>query len=277
MRFHVLGPLDVRGRGDRPLEITSPKHRALLSLLLLEAGRVVSVDRIVDQLWGDRPPASATATLQTYVSQLRRLLEPDRGPREAPQLLVTRAPGYALLVEQDVVDALRLPRLVSEGTRLAETGGLERALELLAEASDLWRGDPYADLDGTQSVRAHRQLLAFPPRPAHELAAGVRIRLGRADVAVAELEPLIAEHPLRERLWARLMEALWATGRQADALAAYQRCASLLRDELGIEPGPELTRLHEAVLRQELPAPLTRASGAPPRTPEATPAAYGTA
>ncbi|MDV3222490.1 BTAD domain-containing putative transcriptional regulator [Intrasporangium sp.] len=256
MRFQVLGPLHVWGRGDRSLEITSPKHRALLSLLLLEASRVVSVDRIVDQLWGDRPPASATATLQTYVSQLRRLLEPGRGPREAPRLLVTRAPGYALLAEDDVIDAHRLPRLVAHGTRLAEAGELDSALAVLDEAADLWRGEPYADLDATPAVAAERQRLAELVLAAHEQAAGLRIHLGRADVAVAELELLVAAHPLRERLWARLMEGLWATGRQADALTAYRRCARLLREELGIEPGPELARVHEAVLRQELsPAP----------------------
>lgn len=255
MRFHVLGPLDVRGRGDRPVEITSAKHRALVSLLLLEAGRVVSVDRIVDQLWGDRPPATATATLQTYVSQLRRLLEPDRGPRQAPRLVVTRAPGYALLADPEAVDTLRFPRLVAEGTRLAEGGELERALGVLGEAIALWRGEPYADLDGGPTVQAERQRLGELLLAAHEQAAGVRIRLGRADVAVAELEPLVGEHPLRERLWARLMEGLWASGRQADALTAYQRCARVLREELGIEPGPELARLHEAVLRHELPTP----------------------
>ncbi len=264
MRFHVLGPLDVRGRDGHPLEITSAKHRALLSLLLLEAGRVVSVDRIVDQLWPEGAPATAVATLQTYVSQLRRLVEPHRGPREAPQLVITRAPGYSLRAVPDAVDVHRLPALVAEGTRLAEGEDLDRALAVLDEATSLWRGEPYADLGDSPLVVAERQRLAELFLAAHEQAASVRIRLGRGDVAVAELERLVVEHPLRERLWARLMEGLWATGRQADALAAYQRCASLLREELGIEPGPELVRLHEAVLRHELPTAPTHQ---PPTTP----------
>jgi DNA-binding SARP family transcriptional activator len=268
VRFHVLGPLDVRGVADQSIEVTSAKHRALLSVLLLESGRVVSVDRIVDQLWGETPPVTAVATLQTYVSQLRRLLEPRRGPREAPSLLVTRSPGYALHVEPGQVDARRLPDLVTQGTRLAEAGDLGQAEALLDEAIRSWRGLPYADLAETALVQAERNRLEEILLTAHEQVVGVRIGLGRADLAVAELESLVAEHPLRERLWARLMEGLWATGRQADALAAYQRCAQLLRDELGLDPGPELARVHEAVLRQELPAPV----GASPRAGLPSPA-----
>lgn len=255
MRFHVLGPLDVRGVAGQPIEVTSAKHRALVSVLLLGAGRVVPVDRIVDQLWGDAPPATAVATLQTYVSQLRRLLEPERGRREAASLVVTRSPGYALRVAPADVDAHRLPDLVAQGTRLAEAGDLEQAEARFDEAIRSRRGVPYADLADSPFVQAERNRLEEILLTAHEQVADVRIAMGRADLAVAEIESLVAEHPLRERLWARLMEGLWATGRQADALAAYQRCALLLRDELGIDPGPELARVHEAVLRQELPVP----------------------
>jgi DNA-binding SARP family transcriptional activator len=255
VRYHVLGPLDVRDVADHPVEVTSAKHRALLTLLLLDAGRVVSVDGLIDELWGDSPPPTATATLHTYVSQLRRLLEPARGPREAPRLLVTRAPGYALHAAPEDVDAHRFPGLVSEGARLAAAGDLHLAQEVLGEAIGSWRGEAYADLLDSERARAERSRLEQILLTAHEELASVRVRLGRADLAVAELEGLVAKHPLHERLTARLMEALWASGRQADALATYHRCARLLRDELGVAPGPELAALQEAVLRHDLPSP----------------------
>lgn len=281
VRFEVLGPVAVRDAEDRPVELSGGRHRALLSLLLLDAGRVVSVDRLVDQLWGDAPPPAAQATLQAYVSQLRRLLEPERGPRAPASLLVTRGPGYSLQPGPGAVDAQRFAELVGEGARLLDTdpAAAEAALD---RAVALWRGTPYGDLPDGEQVRAERARLQQLLLTAQEHRACARVRLGRADAAVADLEPLVAEHPLRERLWARLVEALYASGRQADALAAHQRCAAMLREELGIDPGPELAALHEAVLRQELaipsppgpradeavatpfrPAPPRRAEGAP--------------
>lgn len=256
MRYHVLGPLEVRDGAGQPVVVTSAKHRTLLTLLLLGRGRVVSVDQIIDQLWGETPPASVTATLHSYVSQLRRLLEPTRAAGQPPRTLVTRAPGYALVVDPVDVDAHRFPDLVAQGARLADAAELRRAHDLLDEAIGSWRGEPYADLLDTPHVLPERGRLEELLLTAHEQLAGVRIRLGRADLAVADLEGLAAAHPLRERLTARLMEGLWATGRQADALAAYQRCARMLRDELGVQPGPELTSLHEAVLRHELDVPV---------------------
>ncbi|HXH78873.1 MAG TPA: AfsR/SARP family transcriptional regulator [Nocardioides sp.] len=172
-------------------------------------------------LWGDAPPATAAGTVQTYVSQLRRLLEPGSDARTA-SLLVTRGPGYCLLV--DDVDLRRFSSLVDEGARLLASGRAAEAEVVLVSVVALWRGEPLADLTSDDAVPERNRL--------------VELHLG-------------AREPLRERVWARLVEALYAGGRQAEALAAYRTCAKVLRDELGIDPGPELRELEASVLRQD--------------------------
>jgi DNA-binding SARP family transcriptional activator len=250
VRYGVLGPLEVRDAAGAPVPLGSAKLRILLSLLLADAGRVVPVDRIVDELWGEAPPASATGTLQSYVSHLRRLLGADA--------IVTRAPGYLVAAGETDLDLLRLPALVDEAAAAPDP---VRAEQLLAEATGLWRGDPLPDLG--PAADAQRARLVELDLTAREQLAGIRTRLGRPGRAVADLEPLVAAHPLREQLWAGLVEALYAAGRQADALEAYRSCARLLRDELGIDPGPRLRELERQVLRQELAQPAPDPTPAP--------------
>ncbi len=274
MQFRVLGPLEVAAADGRSVDPGSPKLRSLLTLLLADHGRVVALDRINETLWAGEPPATATGTLQSYVSQLRRLLEPDRAPRAAPTRLLTRPPGYALAVADDELDVLRFESALAEGQRLLDAGRPRDADAVLLAALGLWRGEPYADLgDGDPAVQADRARLAELRAVALERHVEAMLAAGRAQDAVAELERLVAVHPLRERLWGSLMLALYRTGRQADALAAYGSCRALLRDELGIDPGPELQRLERAVLTQD-PAvdgprpPVAARAGPPPGAPD---------
>jgi DNA-binding SARP family transcriptional activator len=270
VRYRVLGPLEVTDPGGTALDLGGAKPRALLALLLADAGRVVGVDRIVSTLWGDEPPPTATGTLQAYISHLRRVLEPDRGPREAPSVLLTRSPGYLVRVDSTDLDTLRFAELVEEGDRAVDRGDPVKGVELLDEALALWRGEPLAELGDAPHASADRLRLAELQVRARERRCDALLAVGRADAAVADLQRLVGEHPLRERLWARLVTALYAADRQADALEACRRCAELLREELGIDPGPELRDLEQAVLRQD-PALLQRLPR--PHLPVAAPAA----
>ncbi|TQN38152.1 transcriptional regulator [Blastococcus colisei] len=257
MRFRVLGPLEVTGPDGGPLDVGGAKPRALLTLLLAEPGRVVGIDRIVGALWGDAPPPTVTGTLQAYVSHLRRVLEPERGPREAPTVLLTRPPGYLLRADAADLDLLRFPELVESGDRAVEAGDPATGIALLDEALGLWRGEPLAELGDLPAAATDRLRLTELHVRARERRCDALLAAGRAEAAVTDLQHLVAEHPLRERLWARLVTALYAADRQAEALDALRRCAELLRDELGIDPGPELRDLERAVLRQD-PALLER-------------------
>jgi DNA-binding SARP family transcriptional activator len=233
------------------VDVGGAKPRALLTLLLAEPGRAVAIDRIVATLWGDEPPPTVTGTLQAYVSHLRRVLEPGRGPREAPKVLLTRPPGYLLQVDAADLDSLRFAQLVDEGDRAVEGGDAARGVALLDRALGLWRGEPLAELGESPTAATDRLRLTELHVRARERRCDALLAMGRADSAVTDLQHLVAEHPLRERLWARLVTALYAADRQADALDALRRCTELLRDELGIDPGPELRDLERAVLRQD--------------------------
>jgi DNA-binding SARP family transcriptional activator len=251
VRYRVLGPLEVTGIDGRAIDVGGAKPRALLTLLLAEANRVVGIDRIVSTLWGDEPPATVTGTLQAYISNLRRVLEPDRGPREAPGVLLTRAPGYLLKAEPGELDSLRFAELVEEGDRALEAGDPARGVSRLDQALKLWRGEPLAELGDSPTASTERHRLVELHVRARERRCDALLAVGRAEEAVTDLQRLVTEHPLRERLWARLVTALYAADRQADALEACRRCAELLREELGIDPGPELRDLEQAVLRQD--------------------------
>src|SRR6478735_7855941 len=196
MRFRVLGPLEVTDPEGTALDLSSPKLRALLTLLLLDAGRVVPLDRIIDQLWGDEPPASATGTLQSYVSNLRRLLEPDRGPRQPARVLLTRPPGYSIAVGDDDLDLLRFTRLVGEGEAALLADEPLRAVELFDEALALWHGEPAPDLADQQSVAAERTRLVELNLRAREQRAEALYLAGRSSAAVAALEELTTANPL---------------------------------------------------------------------------------
>jgi DNA-binding SARP family transcriptional activator len=255
-RFAVLGPLEAQDNTGQPVDLGSPKMRAVLTLLLAENRRVVSLDTLVAALWGDDPPPSATATIHVHISRLRRLLEPDRsGPSS---LIVTSAPGYRIDVDPQDIDLWLLPSLVTDGGQLLEEGDYAAALDVLERAVGLWRGEPLTDLGETPYAVAERVRLCELHVLVRERRAAAWTGVGRPDEAVAELERLLADHPLRERLWLRLVESLYASGRQAEALEACRTCAHKLRDELGIDPSPALRELQQAVLRQDLALPRQR-------------------
>ena len=235
MEFGLLGPLEVRG-GDGPLRLPARKQRALLALLLLHANRVVARERLIDLLWGEAPPESAVKALQVYVSQLRKLLPAG--------ILVTRAPGYLLEVEPKAVDLLRFERLVAE----ARAADPARASSLLAEALGLWRGPPLAEFREEPFARVEARRLEDLRLAALEERIEADLALGRHAELVGELEALVGEDPHRERLRGQLMLALYRSGRQADALAAYQDARAVLLEELGLDPGDELQRLEKAIL-----------------------------
>ena len=229
--YALLGPLEVRSDG-RTIVVGRGKQRALLAVLALNAGRVVSAERLIDELWGDEPPATAATAVQVYVSRLRKTLG-DRA-------IETRDPGY--LVEGDV-DVRRFDELVSE----AQRSDPPRAAELLREALALWRGAALADCElPLEAARLEEQrVAAIEQRIEADLASG------RSSELVGELESLVAEHPLREPFRAELMLALYRAGRQAEALEAYRSARDTLLDELGIEPSPRLKQLEQAILRQD--------------------------
>ena len=238
MEFRILGPLEVLD-GDRPLALGGERQRALLALLLTRPTEVVSTDRLVDDLWGAHPPRTALNTIQYYVSQLRKTLGADR--------IVTRPPGYLIRVEPEELDLARFERLSEEGT-----------IESLHAALELWRGPALSDLAYESFARDEASRLEELRLVVQERRIDADLDAGRAADLVSELERLIADHPLRERLRGQLMLALYRSGRQADALAAYQAARSRLVEELGIEPGPELQELERAILRQDAALDVVR-------------------
>jgi len=251
MKYSLLGPLEVHDDDGVRHQLSSPKLRALLALLLIEANRVVPLDRLIDQLWAGEPPASSTATLQAYIWQLRKLLEPRRESRAPAQVLVTEPPGYLLRVRDGDLDLAVFERLIASSGDLLDAGDAEAARDGLDEALGLWRGTPLielADEPFAVSVAARLEELHLL---ALERRIDVELSLGRPADAVALAEDLSARHPLREHIWAQRMLGLYRSGRQAEALRTYQECRALLADELGIEPGLELRELERAVLAQD--------------------------
>ena len=238
MEFRILGPLEVVEHG-RSLDLRGHRQRSLLAVLLLHANEVVSTERLIDDLWGEAPPATAAKSIQVYVSRLRKQLGDGR--------LVTRTPGYLLRVEPSELDAARFEQLAADAGR----GPPAQAAELLREALSLWRAPPLADV-------------AYEPFAQEEIARLEELRLGaieqridadlasgRHDDVIAELERLIGRHPLRERFRGQLMLGLYRSGRQAEALEAYQATRTALIDELGIEPGRPIRALNQAILVQD--------------------------
>jgi DNA-binding SARP family transcriptional activator len=232
----------------------------VLAVLLLHANEVVSTDRLIDDLWGESPPESAANMLQGYVSHLRKMLEPGshRGEHE---VLVSRPPGYVLQVQPDQVDAERFVRLTGEGRQLLKDGDAEAAADRLRAALALWRGGTLDDLAYEEFARADIDRLDELRLQTLEDLVDADLALGRHDRLVGELRELVERHPLRERLQAQLMAALYRCGRQAEALEVYRDARRALRDELGIEPGPVLRQLEQAILRQD---PALGAPAPPP-------------
>ena len=262
MRFRILGSLEVLD-GQQTVRLGAAKQRTLLAVLLLHANEPVSTDRLIDELWGERAPATADKLVQGYVHALRRQL--------GAEVLRTRPPGYEIRVDADGLDLLEFERLIAE----ARTTELEDSVELRAQALALWRGPPLDDvvLEGPERSTVARltelRLATQIERIDAELA------LGRAATLVGELESLAAANPYQERLHAQLMLALYRSGRQADALRVYQSVRRALSDELGLQPGPELRALEAAILRQDdaLTLAASSAQTAPPERPAEAPPA----
>ena len=266
MEFRILGPLEVL-EGDRSLALGGSRQRALLAVLLLHANETLSTDALLDELWSERPPATAAKTVQVHVSRLRKALAVDG--RIGP--IVTRDHGYRLEADPEQIDARRFERLVAEARGDLDAGEPRRAAATLEEARALWRGPPLADLAYEAFAQSETARLADLRVAATELHLEARLALGAHAEVVGELEALIAEHPYRERLRGQLMIALYRADRQAEALQAYQDARCALVDELGIEPGERLRELERAVLAQDPALALPVAQ--PDRSPPAAPAA----
>jgi DNA-binding SARP family transcriptional activator/tetratricopeptide (TPR) repeat protein len=242
MWFGVLGPLLVRD-GDSRVEVPKGRQRVLLAALMLNAGQPIAADALAEVVWDGSPPSSAAVTLRSHVVRLRRALGPHAGAR-----LVTRYPGYLLEAGPDEVDALRFRSLCQEGGAALRDGAWARAHELLTEALGLWRGTPLADISSESLCRDEGQELEAQRLQAEEWRVDAALHLGGHGELVPGLESLAARHPLREGFHSQLMLALYRCGRQAEALAAYQRARGILVAELGLEPGPGLQELHQRIL-----------------------------
>jgi predicted ATPase/DNA-binding SARP family transcriptional activator len=255
MRFRILGPFEVIDDQGREIALAGVKQRGVLAILLLHVGEVVAVDRLIDELWGERAPATAAKTIQVYVSNLRKALGRD--------LVITRAPGYLIEVDADDFDLRQFETLVTE----ARTAPPELAASLLREALGLWRGPPLAEFTYDSFAQPEIKRLGELRMEALEQRVDADLALGRHAELVAELERLVSAEPLREGLRRQLMLALYRCGRQAEALAAYTEARRVLVEELGIEPSPQLRNLERSILRQDPaldPPRSTTGAEAPP-------------
>ena len=238
--FRVLGPIEVTNEG-RPIALGGPKQRAVLAHLIIRANQVVPSDALIDLVWGEEPPDAVRTSLQSYVSNLRKALGSNR--------LEGRTPGYILHVEPAELDASRFEHLLREARTVGDQP--DRAAPHLREALELWRGPAYADLATEEPLAGEIARLNDLRLQALQERIDADIASGRHVEVMGELETLTREHSLRERLWGQLMLALYRSGRQTDALAAYQRLRDVLADELGVDPSPDLQRLYERILRQD--------------------------
>ena len=242
MQLRVLGPIEASVDG-RSLNLGGTKQRAVLAMLCLEANHVVSADRLIDGLWGERPPTSAAKMIQNYVWRLRGILGEEAGAE-----IVTRGRGYELRVDEDAVDVRRFERLMTEAWRARQDAMPPAAAR---EALALWRGEPLTDLADEPFAAAEIRRLEEARLEAIELVIDADLVAGGHLKVAGEIDALIDAHPLRERLHAQRMLALYRCGRQADALEAYRAARRTLVEQIGVEPGPQLRRLQAAILRQD--------------------------
>ncbi|MDF4252569.1 tetratricopeptide repeat protein [Streptomyces sp. WMMB303] len=275
LRVAVLGPVRA-WCGEREVALGSPQQRAVFATLLLRRGRPATVGELVDAIWGEEPPSGAVTVLRTYVSRLRKVLEPGRKPGQAPQVIVSAADGYLVRVAQDAFDLGVFERRVAEARKLRTGGSLGAADELLRAALDLWDGRPLAGVPGPLAV-AERYRLDEQWLSTCETHLDLGLELGRHEEVAARLSALTAGNPLRERLYELLMLALYRSGRQAEALAAYGEIRGTLISELGVEPGAALVDLHTRMLSADpslrAPAPARSSDGtaaSDPQPPKAT-------
>ena len=256
VEFRVLGPLQVLIDGGE-LELRRQKQRALLALLVLRVGEVVSTDRLIEDLWAGKPPKTAVGSLQNLVSGLRKQL--------GAETIETHAPGYRLVLDADQVDLNRFERLVAQA---GDTEEAQRRVSLLREALALWRGPALADLALEPFAQIEIARLEELRTAAREDLLDAQLELGRHAQLVGELEALVSEHPLRERLRGQLMLALYRSGRQAEALEAYRAARETLVEELGIDPSPELQQLEQSILRHDQKLDLAARVVAPAAEPD---------
>jgi DNA-binding SARP family transcriptional activator len=242
VRFGILGATRVVGADGAEVALGGPRRRATLALLLLDAGRVVGVERLVDGLYGQDAPTGVANAVQSQISRLRQVL---------PVPVEGHPAGYRLVVDPQEVDVHRFTRLGAAGRRALDAGAAHEAEELLTQALGLWRGPALADVGDAPFAAAQVVRLEELRLGALEDRAEARLALGRHRELVAELGELVATHPLRERLRAQLMRALYGSGRQSEALAAYEAARRELADSLGADPGLELAAVHLAVLRAD--------------------------
>lgn len=239
MGIAVLGRLEV-DESDAGL---GPRDRIVLSVLALAPDQVVSADRLADALWRDEPPTTWTKVVQGCIMRLRKVL--------GSQAIETSPRGYRLVLSSDEIDARRFERLVGRGRELLALAEPERAVYVLGEAMALWRGPAFVELDGWDSGRVESERLDELRRAAEELAIEAELRAGRAREVVARAQALVAQSPLRERRWSLLALAQYQAGRQSEALRSLREMRRLLGTELGLDPGPEIVALEEAILRQD--------------------------
>lgn len=248
LEFGLLGPLEMSVDGAL-VPLGTPKQRAVLAMLLMNRNSPVGVDRLITALWDESPPSGARASIHSYVSNLRKLLN---GAGVDPRtVLVAAPPGYRLNIPDDTCDLDRFTAEKTAGIHAAVEGRFEQASQHLSAALTEWRGPVLDDLEDFRFVDAFTTSLVEEKILAHTALAEAEIACGRAFNVVSELEALTAEHPYREQLWAQLMTAYYLTDRQSDALAAYRRVQKSLADDLGIDPGQNLRALNDRILRQE--------------------------
>jgi DNA-binding SARP family transcriptional activator len=254
MSFHVLGPLEARVAGET-LAIGGAKQRAVLAVLLLHAGEVVSVERLVDEVWGNDPPPSAAHTLESYVSRLRQLFN-GHGPR-----LVRRGAGYAIELGEATLDTRRFVELQEQASLAAAMDDHAQVVEITGAALAMWRGPALADVALASAGRAEADRLEELRLRTYELRFDAELALGHHEQAIGELQKLVAQNPYRERFVAQRMLALYRAGRHAEALDVYERTRRRLDDDLGLQPSADLQQLSGQIVRQD---PLLRRPASTP-------------
>ena len=262
LEFRILGPLDVVDERVGRFDLGGLRQRATLAILLLNANRVVSVDRLADDLYAGAAPATALKQVQRQISQLRKTLGSE-------SVIETRSPGYAIRLDPEQLDLTVFERLAAEASESQAAGDVERAADLLRQALDLWRGEALADLSYEPFARAPIERLEEIRVAVLEECIAADLALGRHAQVIPELEQLVVDHPLRERFHGQLMLALYGSGRQAEALEAYRQAREALVEECGIEPGPALRQLERQILEQDPSLEVqSAATRAPARTEE---------